>query len=200
MKLSVLKKGAMFGLDARVALVIFAAIGLVSTAIMHSAILESSVSRLVLETKDITKAIKLYEYDVDDLLPENSTAWLNTKELVSSSISGWNGPYVSFETAASPDDSKYLVNSKFGKFSVLKAKDRSATAETDSPFVSCATADPCYLWVLYESSSLGDVSDLIMSKLDKRFDSGDGFLTGVIQKYNGDLLYRLDLVEYYTPI
>jgi type II secretory pathway pseudopilin PulG len=61
------KKGAMFGLDARIALAIFGALSVISGAALYSAIQQSKAVAMVNSLEEIGKAIDSYRLETDDL-------------------------------------------------------------------------------------------------------------------------------------
>jgi hypothetical protein len=186
-----LKKGAMFGLDARIALSIFGTLAIVTSAALLSTIERSAVSDLVNEANVVHQAYQSYEYDLGDYVEESSTALLKSSELLTSSKANWAGPYLTNKQADAPNADTQLV-SNVGQYSILRAKDRAATAETDTPFVACASSQACYLWLLFNDD---EVSDKVIKTLDITLDDDDGYLAGRVQKYSGRLLLRSKRVE-----
>jgi hypothetical protein len=185
------KKGAMFGLDARIALVVFGTIGLISTAALLTTIKQTELTDLINEAKVVHDAYQSYEYDTGSYVVEQSTALLKSSELLTSVKAGWQGPYLTNQMAASPDNLTKLV-ANVGTYSILRTKDRSASAEADTPFVACASTDVCYLWLLFDA---GEISNITINELDKKLDSGNGYLKGRVQKYSDRLLLRSSRIE-----
>jgi type II secretory pathway pseudopilin PulG len=112
-----IKKGAMFGLDARIALAIFGALSVISGAALYSAIQDAKMTSMYTSLKEIEKAIEHFYletgykefaniYDIHRLLENPS----------SDAVSGWNGPYISGELykigATTINDS--ILNSNLG--------------------------------------------------------------------------------------
>jgi len=97
------KRGAMFGLDARVALAIFGALSVITGATLYSAMKEAKVVALLTEFDNVDKATTEYLLNTGSYIPADTTnasrtnnGFLNIKELVDSSVSGWRGPYIDF--------------------------------------------------------------------------------------------------------
>jgi type II secretory pathway pseudopilin PulG len=94
------KKGAMFGLDARIALAIFGALSVISGAALYSAIQESKVVAIITEFNELEKAITQYILDVGQNIPPVSSGsdTLEIHDLIKneSSATGWKGPYMSY--------------------------------------------------------------------------------------------------------
>lgn len=91
-----IKKGAMFGLDARIALAIFGALSVISGAALYSAIQQSKVIALVTEINELEKALESYYLDTGNVIPPLDTTnvyYVTVNELVSSTRTGWKGPY-----------------------------------------------------------------------------------------------------------
>tara|TARA_Y100001960_G_scaffold333808_1_gene441148 strand:- start:8124 stop:8726 length:603 start_codon:yes stop_codon:yes gene_type:complete len=194
-----IKKAAMFGLDARIALAIFALVSVISVSVIHSALEESATEKLIYEAKEIEKAISAYEIDTDSELPILTTGIYDLREIKSSAKPGWKNEYLNYRSATGTNAERYLIHGDVGKFLIFRANDRAATDVDDNPFNSCAdAAKVCYDWIMFESSSEGSVPDTYMYLLDKLIDNSDGYLTGRIQQFEGtDLLYRLSVREYY---
>lgn len=158
----ILKKGAMFGLDARIALAIFGALSVVSGAALYSAIQESKVTSIIAEAKEIDKAVTAYMLDTGSKhLPiSTTTAWkmFDAKNLVANKVSatGWSGPYVSYSEHT---DADALVHPIYGQMGV-------SFRLYDEPYTSCiATSPRCTLVISFESIPAA-IQDAIEEKLD----------------------------------
>lgn len=107
-----MKKAAMFGLDARIALTIFGALSVISGAALYSAIQQSKVTAHLATLKEIEKAVEQYYLDTGVLPPvstTSSTLDLSFYALVEkpSDVTGWNGPYISMTKLGSGDALNY---------------------------------------------------------------------------------------------
>lgn len=122
-------KGAMFGLDARIALAIFGALSVISGAALFSAIQESKVTYLVAEYSEIDKAIESYLLDTGSYIPFSSVSglqsdgYLATDELITSSNSLWKGPYMPYENDGSDDS--YISHTIYGRVYLFAANSSS---------------------------------------------------------------------------
>ena len=97
----VIKKGAMFGLDARIALAIFGALSVISGAALYSAIQSANATALVTQMEEVEKALSSYYLDTGVLPGLSGTQDLLIKSLVTNpGVEGWNGPYLSMEEKA----------------------------------------------------------------------------------------------------
>jgi hypothetical protein len=179
MKIKLIKKGAMFGLDARIALAIFSALSVISGAALYSAIQNAKATALLTDLKEVGKAWEQYYLDTGTILPVYGSASYNEKvmsrtyKLISSSVDGWKGPYLTYEQHASPGD--YLLKHPiYNEIHVLKANDLT-WGEGDSWQVEgiCESGKQCFFWVAISGLSTSDKSS-IANMIDKIVDGGDG--------------------------
>tara|TARA_Y100001960_G_C14778551_1_gene884927 strand:+ start:4486 stop:5061 length:576 start_codon:yes stop_codon:yes gene_type:complete len=166
-----MKKAAMFGLDARIALAIFGALSVISGAALYSAIQQAKVTALLTEMDEYGKAYYAYALDTGSDLPmaPEGTQRFDARELVSSSASGWSGPYLSLEKTATPFLGR-LDHPVYGHMEYRAAKNDDFLV---NDFVHCDSADPCYVWV-----EVRDVPKNIIDGLDATVDGSDGALVG----------------------
>ena len=104
------KKGAMFGLDARIALAIFGALSLISGAALYSAIQKSKVTAIISESEEIEKALSAYYIDTGEYPKHaalNPTRDFDASYLKENptGVIGWNGPYFTDKDSSS----KFIV-------------------------------------------------------------------------------------------
>ena len=90
-----MKKGAMFGLDARIALAIFGALSVISGAALYSAIENARLTREWAQYKEYAKAYQAYYIDTATYLFAGFGR--DTCDMVENrgNLTGWNGPYIS---------------------------------------------------------------------------------------------------------
>jgi type II secretory pathway pseudopilin PulG len=156
-----IKKGAMFGLDARIALAIFGALSVISGAALYSAIQEANVVQKVSQIKEVEKAIEQYILDTGSMLPFSTTygaADLSAYALVEkpSGVIGWNGPYLNFEKHASSD---YLLN-KGDRIAITFSR-----TEDFSTASNCLrSSNDCAVYTVYVSDTTHN--DALEAKLD----------------------------------
>ena len=96
-----MKKGAMFGLDARIALAIFGALSVISGAALYSAIQDSKTVAIIADLEEMNKAYEQYLLDTGLELPvSQQSLYLNSHQLVDNNLAvdAWNGPYIGYET------------------------------------------------------------------------------------------------------
>tara|TARA_Y100000590_G_C15524096_1_gene940529 strand:- start:393 stop:992 length:600 start_codon:yes stop_codon:yes gene_type:complete len=170
-------KGAMFGLDARIALAIFGALSVIGGAALYSAIQESRVTALITETNEVAKAVEQYLLDVGSL-PSHSTT--NTKNLNVSSLlvkplvgaKGWNGPYISLEKISGQD---FFKTKDYGMMGVPY---RTVVDWVNPNDDRCnKSSSVCYVYVEVQSIPL-PMQKSIESKLDGTKNPGDSDISG----------------------
>jgi len=97
------KTAAMFGLDARIALAIFAGLSVITGATLYKTIQEVQVTALLAEMQEVGKAWEQFYLDTGVEIPRNNADKANphyyifkTEHLVenSTNIQGWKGPYL----------------------------------------------------------------------------------------------------------
>ncbi len=139
------QKGAMFGLDARVALAIFGGLSVIAGAAVISSITETNVTALTTEFDNISKGYINQVFDTgvdtvtfDDLLTDSGAV-------------SWNGPYL---TIASNDQVR------FGTYSLGEGPDAAAANPTGAACVGI-----CYVWL-----ELSEVPTPIAELLDEAID------------------------------
>jgi len=132
-------RGAMFGLDARIALAIFGALSVISGAALYSAIQQSRVTQLVTSMTEVGKAVESYYLDTVEWLPIDTTSPTNktitTSKFLSvdSSFAGWDGPYVPYAVS-----SYALKHNIYNNIHVYLATNSLG---------ECTVGNACYIWV-----------------------------------------------------
>jgi type II secretory pathway pseudopilin PulG len=159
-----LKKAAMFGLDARIALAIFGALSVISGAALYSAIQEANVTKKVSQVKEIEKAIEQYILDTGSNLPFSTNAPasdFNIKALVEkpANVTGWNGPYLSYNTSSSSD---YLVDTDDTNIAATFNDSKEFSSAGDE--LCKKTSAQCYVFISYLSANKYN------KELDKKLD------------------------------
>tara|TARA_Y100001960_G_C14682343_1_gene831898 strand:+ start:298 stop:873 length:576 start_codon:yes stop_codon:yes gene_type:complete len=97
-------KAAMFGLDARIALAIFGALSVISGAALYSAIQQSKTTSMISQLNELSKAYEQYILDTGEELPVISLGvYTDVSKLLSSSLTNWNGPYMSLDSVSGND-------------------------------------------------------------------------------------------------
>ena len=182
------KKGAMFGLDARIALAIFGALSVISGAALYSAIQDAKIVSIATDIDEFAKAHDAYYIDVGSLMSLNTSSSPNdlrpiTEELLYSTKQGWKGPYTSILDLWAVDDG-YLSYDKHGMHSIhyFYAKD---TTWGDSVVAGtgqiCDSSNPCYLWVV-----IHEVEPALAEQIDIFYDNVKDFDAGNVRVYTAD--------------
>ena len=168
-----MKKAAMFGLDARIALAIFGALSVISGAALYSAIQNAKVTQAVTIFAEVTKAIESYALDTGTIPgPANSSFLMDMGLLVSDTKSGWSGPYISLKTLnySSICTDCTLEISAFDTF----LAGRLFLSDTDG-FTLCSTGANCSFWIHYENMPL-DFAKSMDERIDGTLDENKGKL------------------------
>jgi len=169
-----INKGAMFGLDARIALAIFGALSVISGAALYNAIQYSKVVSTVTTANELSKSLESYLVDVGENLAYSSVAsHRKIDELVSSSKSNWKGPYVSY--AVSADHTLVVPAYTAGQILTLVDDAWVFPVLLGSPGEQCSSGSNCYNWI-----SLSNVPNEIAT-------AADLYVDGVANRLEGNL-------------
>ena len=97
-KTSLLQKGAMFGMDARVALFIMSVLTVMGGAFVQQMIVKSKATALLVELEDIGKAYNSYVYDTRETLALPAYVY-SIDDLVENvnNYDRWKGPYLYYD-------------------------------------------------------------------------------------------------------
>ncbi|HAG53135.1 MAG TPA: hypothetical protein DCL21_05040 [Alphaproteobacteria bacterium] len=176
-------KGAMFGLDARIALAIFGALSVISGAALYSAIQEAKVTQHITQSNNIVMAVEQYLLDTGEIVPIKNNYDLDMTALVEkpTGVTGWNGPYINFEKDSGSDFK--LVNPLTQKNIILSYSNGSDWADSTVASRACTQSTAkCNVYVLYQTTNE------MFEKLEEGYD-GDGsvgYLTGKFRKSSSD--------------
>jgi type II secretory pathway pseudopilin PulG len=178
-------KGAMFGLDARIALAIFGALSVISGAALYSAIRDSKVTAAYTEMQEIVKASEQYLLDTGSYLPpiSSSSQVLYSADLIENTqnAAGWKGPYLSYERL---DATNFQTNFGGVKVRIYRyKKDGWNSDEKISPPL-CDGTDACYEYLLVDGVD-EDTSNYLkdlFNGMDEKFDNSDGPSAGIVRK------------------
>jgi hypothetical protein len=166
-----IKKGAMFGLDARIALAIFGALSVISGAALYSAIQDSRVTAILTEMDNVGKATTAFYLDTGIYPPaESATNTLDairlTTDTTPTGMSGWQGPYLSFEDGAT---ARMLDHSIYGEVALMAAIDGN-WSDAEGAGSKCLTGSTsCSVFVCYSG-----LSDDIQAALEAKADGATG--------------------------
>lgn len=189
------KSGAMFGLDARIALVIFASLSLISVNIIYKHIDEINVVKKVNILNELTKAIEGYTEDTGRYIPVESTAsnrvYLSNLSSNQAGYDNWNGPYfgeggtaqIFFLNLFEFDDGAENF------YTYRQSNESWGDPDTFISFPNNCTTSNCYIYLTkgyYETEGHSDKPKAAalkrdFEKLDEYFDGGDGINDGKIR-------------------
>jgi hypothetical protein len=172
-----MKKGAMFGLDARIALAIFGALSVISGAALYSAIQESRVVAVVYNMNELAKSLEVYLLDTG-IDPEidrtgNTTYIIEVRELMDSTVPGWKGPYTS-EKANDAGNANGFDVSNWPMSGTWASIDRGLYDESSGIRADCSKGPNCFYYIRYAGLTVSEANALIEKLGDKAFTHGSG--------------------------
>tara|TARA_Y100001960_G_C14778551_1_gene884925 strand:+ start:3276 stop:3857 length:582 start_codon:yes stop_codon:yes gene_type:complete len=174
-----LKKAAMFGLDARIALAIFGALSVISGAALYSAIQQAKVVAIVTELNEISKAAESLMLDTGVELAVHAGDQLKLKYLLEDidSVPGWNGPYISGYTAFADNG---LNHPQYTGVHILKFQKHLATGAR----TGCSSGLSCDIWV-HITGIPTELVKAVDEYVDGSYDLADGRVQGA--DYSGSV-------------
>ncbi|HAG52752.1 MAG TPA: hypothetical protein DCL21_03090 [Alphaproteobacteria bacterium] len=179
------KKGAMFGLDARIALAIFGALSVISGAALYSAIQEARTTSIYQDFLEVTKASEAYWLDTGVPLKANGdTLYAGSLIKNDQSLTGWSGPYLPYKYKDTEVFYMNLVGSEYSVHIRRWAND-DWNADVSAALTSCSVATKgCSEWLTVDADVASYVTSLgnIFQLLDKKYDNSDGKSKGNIRK------------------
>ena len=184
-----LNKGAMFGLDARIALAIFGALSVISGAALYSAIKQAKVVAIVTELTEIQKAYESYMLDVGEQVEKSSSVnyIIKYSDLITSTKTGWKGPYLSYN--ADLFNANYEYPAKYGNLALRTYTDADwgvdLSAGTQIAPTSCVSGANCKIFIGWHTVDI----DLAKS-VDEYIDGVSDGQKGKIKLYNVDPTYK----------
>ena len=191
-----MKKAAMFGLDARIALAIFGALSVISGAALYSAIQDAKVTATIVRVEEIGKAIEQYLLDTGSDVAISSANHFNIVDLIEepSGVTGWNGPYLSY--AKNTSFSLRLVDSSgvSDNFLLRYAPSGDWADATAWPTGCTSSTKPCDIYVELESSESKNpgLSDAIGLRIDGDTDPAKG---KVRTRVGSSMYYKIKRAE-----
>jgi hypothetical protein len=158
------KKGAMFGLDARIALAIFGALSVISGAALYSAIQEAKTTSMITEIEEVVKSFESFYIDTGSVLPYSQSSspfhTFNHGALLhnNAGISNWRGPYRS--------DMLHKYGSQGISSSYFLTTYNNFTGSSPNLATAACSSGDCYLWVYVDFMDSTDLSKLLDTKYD----------------------------------
>tara|TARA_Y100001960_G_scaffold316183_1_gene382755 strand:+ start:840 stop:1469 length:630 start_codon:yes stop_codon:yes gene_type:complete len=184
--MTILKKAAMFGLDARIALAIFGALSVISGAALYSAIQKSQVVSFYTSFNEVVKASEAYLLDTGSFI-KTSAASSDTMAIRllgenTDSDPSWSGPYLPY-----PVKSEHELEYTFlGNAYSLLIKEHPGvwtTAENAFPEACDGSTTACYEWISLYANSVAESNEVVrlFNALDKEYDNSDGYNVGNVR-------------------
>jgi len=183
-------KGAMFGLDARIALAIFGALSVISGAALYSAIQEAKVVSLITDLNEVDKASIAYLLDTGENLQYTQSASLkpNGGLAIDSLVVQRNTnakvpylPYKDFNTSGTHD--YILIYTKPSQELYIYAKENIAWSDVNTATGACKkSSTSCNHYVCTWGAS-NDFMKSVESKIDNTASPADDDSSGNI-RYN----------------
>jgi len=172
-----LNKGAMFGLDARIALAIFGALSVISGAALYSAIQDSRAAALLVEMQEVGKAWESHLLDTGSDLRKTGTSGMSlhmriTIDLIedSSSLRGWSGPYLPYGKASV----NILKHPVYSEVHVLDINGETwGLGESWYTEGACSSGKQCFAWAVINGFDFAK-STVLMEAIDRKVDNSDG--------------------------
>jgi hypothetical protein len=203
--MKLLNKGAMFGLDARIALAIFGALSVISGAALYSAIANSKSTAFLTDIQEMGKAWEAYLLDTGLDLPKATDASGKhriTKDLKTSAVAGWAGPYLSYDIDGTYTE--YLAHPTYGVITMVSASTldwglgHATSTDWNQSAIRCNdTTIPCNLAVQIWDTSKNKITISLAESMDQQVDGGDGATKGRLRWY--ELSSGRGLLYIYAP-
>jgi hypothetical protein len=171
------KKAAMFGLDARIAMAIFASLSVIAGAALYNTIKETKATQYLTEMQDLGKALEAHYLDTGVYPTKSGPFSLMAGELVDNSkgYTNWKGNYLPrFGTSDISGVYLRLADEQYaiGVFNEL---------DWNSQVPVCMSGQKCFVY----TSWIPDSSDellAVFNALDARIDGSDGRDLGNIRR------------------
>lgn len=151
------RRGAMFGLDARIALAIFAGLGVIAGAMVYKVVTQTRVAALVTEMSNIGKGFGDYVLDI-------GVAPSRIEDLMTSTGGQWNGPYVDFKDTFPGLNNFTNFPRRTDSISLAYFADDAWSVGSES---ACVVGN-CWGWLMFGN---GDTRAEVYAAIDKAIDS-----------------------------
>jgi hypothetical protein len=189
MKFKVIKKAAMFGLDARIALAIFGALSVISGAALYSAIKQAKTVKQVATLNEVAKAVEQHYLDTARIIHvAQGLGAVNGIGLLYSnymSDSNWKGPYIGYGSSSIWDiELKLFDNNAINTVSTARQLPSVWTGTDSTSAPSCAFKSlNCFVYLRVSANSednLEGYNELVdfYKRLDSYIDNADGSRSG----------------------
>lgn len=179
-----IKKGAMFGLDARITLVVIASLTMISIPLFYKSFNRVNATHYITEINSLATAYKNFRNDTNYKLTSYATNpyFYNTSELVSLTLDAnkpytkkYNGPYIEYDSAAT---SNLLTNPVLHKDVAFVSRSYANSWSSATKNAKCADTD-CFTWIVFYN-----VVSNIAEKVDLTIDGSNSATTGKVRLDN----------------
>tara|TARA_Y100001960_G_scaffold258811_1_gene278427 strand:+ start:1310 stop:1966 length:657 start_codon:yes stop_codon:yes gene_type:complete len=182
------KKGAMFGLDARIALAIFGALSVISGAALYSAIQDSKITSMYSDIVEFEKAVESVYLDLGEFPTEEITSGNFQPDLRyifenPGSNSFWRGPYYQSDYEIFSDHFEFR-SSKYYNFKLVRG-----TPVNCSGTITSTSIKDIYINITGYNKSVSPspecrTMDLsFLKQMHDKFDSDGDYSGGKIRVY-----------------
>jgi hypothetical protein len=187
-----LKKAAMFGLDARIALAIFGALSVISGAALYSAIQNAKVTAVVTEIKEFEKSIEALYIDLGYLVNMSSDTY---------KANGWHRPdirYLTTNTANLPYWNGPYLTPAYISTDNLRFADGYEIKYSSNSILNCAGSGGYGLGMVLTLDRVGDDTNCnidvsLLKKIHDKFDSDGNYTSYSRSKiYSSRIIYNDD--------
>lgn len=201
--MNLMKKGAMFGLDARIALAIFGALSVISGAALYSAIQDAKITTFYTTLIETEKALEAIVLDLG-YMPKSTTGSpdLSLFSQNMANLNNWNGPYMNFDKTFS-HSSIFMKKIDAGIYFIYGRMRNGTPTSCSGSTASAGEKRYNYLIInAYNSSaySLCDMDWNFIKKVHDKYDSDGDYASGKIiimqdgsDLTKGNLSYRLNI-------
>jgi hypothetical protein len=186
------QKAAMFGLDARIALAIFAALSVISGAALYKVMENIKTSQYQAFFEGLAQAYEAYYIDNGEHIPISSGNYLESSDVLVNrrNLPTWRGPYTS-AVVREEDHAFKFTDSAWGGYLFLRTTDWT-------PGSWCVVnSSECAIWVRFHANTeerQAWATD-VFNKLDSQLDNGDGVNLGKVRYMNIDALNHYILYQ-----
>lgn len=198
-----MKKGAMFGLDARIALAIFGALSVITGAALFRAIQDTKMTAMYENLVEIEKAFEAYYLDTG-VKGKHDTSIYKIGVLqknLTVPVVGWKGPYLSSGDGALWES--YLRHPNFSKIQAIGMKASYLDNTLACGFGSASANMDTYIMVDNVPDNTDCNGDLaFLKKVHDKYDSDGDYKKGKLRvlehstkEGQGSIFYKIDLLE-----
>ncbi|MCP4354646.1 MAG: hypothetical protein GY793_03235 [Proteobacteria bacterium] len=183
------QRGAMFGLDARVALAIFTTLSVIAGTTLYMAIRNVKATTALVQLQELGKAWEVYYLDTGvnlDIVsdgPNFKAQYLDIRDLTTyttGNTPGWDGPYFNCNRFLPDTINRCWSGQTDPNFRYYLVIRNGSPTSFIINFNLCGAGTECFVWANIWTSSLS-LSDV--KSIDDKVDGGDGDTVGNFRWY-----------------